>query len=515
MQGKVAGNVIWNWSGMGINMLAGFIVTPYLVARLGDGGYGLWIVIASMTGYFSLLDLGVRSSVGRYVAYHRARGEQDGVNAMLSTSIAILLGVGLLVVAATVAALPLFPHLFTIPPQQLTSAKWAIVIVGLNLAITFPLSVFDGTLWGFERFDLMNAIEIPTAIIRAGLTFMLIHEPNDISTLAWLTFATTAANETIKMIVCFRVNPGLSVERRFVQKAAAVKLYGYGIWQFLLSISRQINGAIGPQVIGALLGLAAVTPFSIASRLISYASSFMVAATGVFTPVATAICARQDDARQRQLFLIGGQWCAVMATYFAMLMLLLGAPFLKLWMGDHLAARTPLLLTILTLGEWLPMSQWLTGSIILAMAKHKLSAIANLLEGVLAVAGMLMVMERFELVGVCIAFAVAALLCRGIFQLVYGCSLVRIPVRHYVFVAILKPLGAALLPTAILTAALWAHSPSTWVELFVYGLGFSAVFGATSLWMLGLWKYLPLDRFRLPRTRIPEPSRVPEQVDIR
>ena len=264
----------------------------------------------------------------------------------------------------------------------------------------------------------------------------------------------------------------------------------------MLSISRQINSAIGPQVIGALLGLAAVTPFSIASRLIAYASSFMVAATGVFTPVATAICARQDDARQRQLFLIGGQWCAVMATYFAVLMLLLGTPFLRLWMGDHLTAETPLLLTILTIGEWLPMSQWLTGSIILAMAKHKLSAIANLIEGVLAVTGMLIVMRQYGLVGVCVAFAVAALLCRGIFQLVYGCSLISVPVRHYVFVAILKPLGAALLPTAILAAALWAHSPSTWVELFVYGLGFTAMFGAASLWMLGLWEYLPIERRR-------------------
>ncbi len=503
MQGRVAGNVIWNWSGMGINMLAGFIVTPYLVSRLGDSGYGLWIVIASMTGYFSLLDLGVRSSVGRYVAYHRARGEQDGVNAMLSTSIAILLGVGLLVVLATVAALPLFPHLFKIPAEQLTAANWAIVIVGLNLAITFPLSVFDGTLWGFERFDLMNAIEIPTAIVRAGLTFLLIHGASDISTLAWLTLGTTVANETAKMIASFRVNPGLRVARRFVQKAAAVKLYGYGIWQFMLSISRQINGAIGPQVIGALLGLAAVTPFSIASRLISYASSFMVAATGVFTPVATAICARQDDARQRQLFLIGGQWCAVMATYFALLMILLGASFLRLWMGDRVAAGTTLLLTILAIGEWLPMSQWLTGSIILAMAKHKLSAIANLLEGVVAVAGMLLVMKHFGLVGVCIAFAAAALLCRGIFQLVYGCSLVGVPVRHYLLVAILKPLGVSLLPAAVLLAALWAHSPATWAQVFIYGLGFTAVFGATSLWMLGLWQYLPLERFRLGRTRAP------------
>ena len=50
---------------MAIPMLAGFVIAPFLVHRLGELRYGEWILIASMTNYFGLLDLGigVRSAV--------------------------------------------------------------------------------------------------------------------------------------------------------------------------------------------------------------------------------------------------------------------------------------------------------------------------------------------------------------------------------------------------------------------------------------------------------------------
>src|SRR5436305_14506305 len=92
----IARNVVWNWAGMAMPMLAGFVVAPFLVHRLGELRYGEWILIASMTNYFGLLDLGIRGSVGRYIAYHRARDEQDGVNQTLSTAIAVLGGAGAL-----------------------------------------------------------------------------------------------------------------------------------------------------------------------------------------------------------------------------------------------------------------------------------------------------------------------------------------------------------------------------------------------------------------------------------
>src|SRR5437867_27440 len=148
----IARNVIWNGAGLATPMLAGFIVAPFLVHELGDTRYGLWILIASMTSYFGLLDLGVRGSVGRNIAYHRAKGDAAGANAILSTAVAILCLAGLIAAAGTFAVLLVFFHIFDVPAADVASCRLALLVVGLNLALTLPLNVFDATLWAFQRF---------------------------------------------------------------------------------------------------------------------------------------------------------------------------------------------------------------------------------------------------------------------------------------------------------------------------------------------------------------------------
>ncbi len=307
MSRRLAGNVIWNWSGMAVTMVTGFIVAPVLVHRLTDSVYGLWILIASMSGYFGLLDLGVRGSVGRYIAFYRARGEQRQMNVTLSTAVTILTGVAVLTLLATLLVLLVFFHLFDVPEVYVGAARLAIIIIGINLAITFPVSVFDGVLWGHERFDLLNAADIPVSLLRLVLTVWLVQGPNDIVTLAWITLLTTAGNELAKVVMSFRINPGLRLSFRLFERASAVQLYGYGLWQFVLQIARQIGGQLGPLLIGGIVSVSAVTPYSIASRLITYLSQFIVAATGVLTPLATTLHARSDVEREQQLYVQGGQ----------------------------------------------------------------------------------------------------------------------------------------------------------------------------------------------------------------
>src|ERR1700693_5009746 len=99
----VARNVVWNWAGMAVNILAGLVVMPFLVLQLGRTSYGLWILIGSLTNYFGLLDLGVRGSVGRYVAFYKTKDDRDGVNRTLSTAGVILAGVAILALVGTLA----------------------------------------------------------------------------------------------------------------------------------------------------------------------------------------------------------------------------------------------------------------------------------------------------------------------------------------------------------------------------------------------------------------------------
>ena len=491
-------NLIWNWAGMVVNMAAGFLTAPFLVYRLGESGYGLWIVIASFTSYFGMLDLGVRGAVGRQVAFRRTHGDRAGVNAILSTSLAILSVAGALALMATFGVALVFSRIFEVPPDQSGSARLALILVGLNLALWLPLSVFDGMLWAAQRFDVMNAIDITATSLRTALTFLLIGRGGGIVTLAWLNLAFLAGAQAAKAIVAFRIEPWLRAGRGFVRAGAAREIFGFGVWGFLIAAGRTLTTQASPLVIGARLGIGLVTPFSIATRLIGYAGALIVAGTGVLTPVATAIHAQGGTDRQRRLFVEGGKYCFAMSLGFATLFLLLGRSLISSWMGPNLGSATGLL-AILTVGEVMPMSQWITHGVILGMGRHRPLALANIAECVVGVTLACLLAKPFGLEGVCVAFAVPATLSRGIFQLLYGCRLVGISARVYLTQAIAPAVGMAAFAAAVLGAAVAWGQPRGAAGFLLYAAAFGLAYLAAAAVLLVGFERLNLIRVGLTR----------------
>ena len=49
---------------------------PFNVRHLGPAAYGLWILTASVTVHFSVLDLGYGGAIVKFIAQYRAR--RDG-----------------------------------------------------------------------------------------------------------------------------------------------------------------------------------------------------------------------------------------------------------------------------------------------------------------------------------------------------------------------------------------------------------------------------------------------------
>lgn len=482
---SVARNALCNWAGMLTHLLTGFVVAPFLVHHLGQTGYGLWILIAALTSYFGALDLGVGGSVARNVAFLRAKNDRDGVNSLVSTALAILAGAALLAVLATLAAMPLFFVLFKVEPQQVSSARLALFLVGCQLAAWFVLCIGDGLLWAYQRFDVQNLVDIPTLVVRAGLTFWLIGQGGGLVTLAWITLGTSVASGILKLALCFGLDPGLRLGPSLIRRESARCLYGYGVWFFLMSLARTIAPQIAPQVIGGRLAVALVTPFSIATRLLGYASAFLISGSQVLAPVATGLYAAGQHDQQRRLFLEGGKYCLALALLFATLFVCLGPALILLWMGPDLS-HAWILLVLLLAGELLPMSQWITYSMILAMSRHKLTACLNLIEGVLILGLSLLLVQTHGLVGVAVAVAIPSALCRGLGPMLYGCRLTGVPLAAYLRQVFAAPLLLAAGPAAALAAVVAWRPPTNWVDLFVYGGVYAIVYVAVvALGLLG------------------------------
>jgi O-antigen/teichoic acid export membrane protein len=480
----VTRNIAWNWAGMGFGIVSGILVTPLLVHRLGESGYGLWILIASLTSYFSLLDLGVRGSVGRHIALHRATSDQNGVNFSLSTAVAILCGGAAVALLVTFLAEFVFFDLFEVPAARLVDVRWALLIVGLNLAISLPLSVFDGTLWAFQRFDILNAIDIPAILLRITLTVLLVDGPEDLVLLSLITLITALLPAVAKAIISFRIDRNLQLGLTKVSRETARLLLGYGSWLFLLSIGRIFTTQIGPVIIGARLGVSMVTPYSIAMRLIGVTSSCVIAATGVFTPIATAIHAEKKYAQQQKLFLEGGKYCMALALFFLFIFVLLGGPLISVWMGGEMKTAARLLI-IFAVGEVIPMSQQMSNSVILGMGRHRPLAYLCVAESLFVVTLSLAVAAPFGLTGICIVYAIAGAVFRGLAQLVYSCRLLEVTVFTFVRQALLPAVVASLLPVVFLGVLVALNGPSNWLLLLAYGTIYLALWALSLVYLSG------------------------------
>src|SRR5580700_10096889 len=153
---EVLKNVGSSWFSLGVNILVGIFLSPFILHRLGDTAFGIWVLIFSVTGYYGLFDLGIRSSIIRYVSTYTTTNDVAGLARLINTSLATYTAIGTLAMAVTLLCTLYVDHLFRIPSDFLTTARWLFLIVGASVAVGFPTGVFGGILEGLQRFYWVN-----------------------------------------------------------------------------------------------------------------------------------------------------------------------------------------------------------------------------------------------------------------------------------------------------------------------------------------------------------------------
>src|SRR5436305_13251233 len=99
---EIVKNVSSNWFALGLNVLVGIFLSPYVLHHLGDEAFGLWVLIFSLTGYYGIFDFGIRSSLVRYVSKFEATGDKDQLSRLINTSLFTYTCVGVFLMLLTV-----------------------------------------------------------------------------------------------------------------------------------------------------------------------------------------------------------------------------------------------------------------------------------------------------------------------------------------------------------------------------------------------------------------------------
>src|ERR1700757_946280 len=103
---QIISNVSSSWFSLGVSILVGIFLSPYILHRLGDAAFGIWVLIFSITGYYGLFDFGIRSSILRYVSKFVATNDTEALNQLINTSLVSYSAIGALTVLLSIALSP-------------------------------------------------------------------------------------------------------------------------------------------------------------------------------------------------------------------------------------------------------------------------------------------------------------------------------------------------------------------------------------------------------------------------
>src|SRR5580704_12259656 len=129
---QIIKNVGSTWFSLGCDVLVGLLLSPIILHWLGDTAFGIWVLIFSITGYYGLFDMGIRSSVVRYVSKFTATGESEKLNRLVNTSLWSYTLIGATVLLITVVGSSYVDSIFKIPREFLTTARWLFLMVGTS-----------------------------------------------------------------------------------------------------------------------------------------------------------------------------------------------------------------------------------------------------------------------------------------------------------------------------------------------------------------------------------------------
>src|SRR3982074_1699264 len=121
---QILKNISSSWFALGANILMGVFLSPFILHRLGDTAFGIWVLIFSVTGYYGIFDFGIRSSIIRYVSKYTATRDLEEASRLINSAMFTYTGVGALSMLVTLLGCVYMDRLFHIDPGFLYSARW-------------------------------------------------------------------------------------------------------------------------------------------------------------------------------------------------------------------------------------------------------------------------------------------------------------------------------------------------------------------------------------------------------
>jgi Polysaccharide biosynthesis protein len=243
-------------------------------------------------------------------------------------------------------------------------------------------------------------------------------------------------------------------------------MFRYGSVSLTVGIGQQLRNYIYPFLIAVFLSPAAVTLFSLPTKILAIPTEGIGTMTEFVNPIASQLETHKDFSTLRKLIQLSVQAAFLILAPLAVLLIVLGKELLSLWVGSQYTSAYPLLV-LLTLGMGAAATQCCVQSMLFGVGRHKGLIWYRVGEGLsIAILGT-MLLPVWGLPGLAVAMTGPLLLSSLVLIPRHLCGILNMSLRRYLQEGCLKPCLLALPFAATLLTARSIVAVDKWSTLIL------------------------------------------------
>ena len=403
----------------GVAILVNLIYTPFMVRILGQNEYGLYQLVQSVVNYLNLMNFGFS---GAYISfYSRAKAQEgaDGIARLNGMFFRIFLVITLVCVMAgvfLVSHIQLLGERLT-EAEYITARKLMILLV-LNLAVSFPNTVFTVHIAARERFVFKQGVSILNYVLIPLCNLPVLYMGLGSVGVAGVTLALAVLRLGLNMGYCLGK---LKMRFRFgrFDKTLFVSLVGFTFFIFLSDIVDQMNTNVDKFLLGRIIGTGAVAVYSVGFELSTYFTFCSWVIPEMFVPETNRIAVEEkDDTKLTVMFTRIGRYNNYILLLILTGFILAGKPFIRLWVGAGYEVSWQVGV-ILMLARYIPAVQTMGITIQNAKDMHRPRAVIYFVIACVNVAVSIGLIRLWGVVGTSLGTLAAVALGAGLFMNLY------------------------------------------------------------------------------------------------
>jgi O-antigen/teichoic acid export membrane protein len=495
-------NIGSNWLLLIISILSAYLLLPFNLHALGAEQYGVWLVITSLTGYLTLLQLGVPMASVRFLTQAIERGDNHQTNVVVASCAGLYFFLGAVCVALGVGLLLFFEAVYATPVGFRWDARYAFVIVLLNIGAGFVSQVPAAILTAHREFIKKNSILMFSVILRTALNIVLIRERPTIIVLAVVLISSTLFELIVSSWICQVSYKQIALKLDMFDKRTVKSIFGFSVFVLLLNLGTQLSFQTDALVIGKFMSTEKVPIFAVASMLLVYLMQFIIGIAAVVMPTATALQAKNDQEQLKMLFLKWSKVSVAITCCAASFLFVFGPAVIGIWVGKGFEAEAGGILRILLLSYvlFLP-TRGVALPLLTGLGKAKQPTIAFAVAGVANLVLSIALVQRFGLNGVAWGTTIPNILL-ALWLLKLVCKELQVGFMRTAGDLFLRPVAGLTALVVTLEYLSLTHPPETLLSMLIFGVLSVLMFGA--VWTVVLYKdpELDLQKFIFAHLRI-------------